>query len=256
MAAGVEQLRGQRRRGGGRLARHLPSLRDRLRRRDREQPAAGRPGSSCCCRPSSSRSRRRRVGPRATADSSTPTGCPRRSRRSPPAGRSCFSSGARTSRWADGCAGRLAASSVERASSCAHRRRSRPRFARLGARDVRIVPSGVEIPAATVPPATPTARAVRRAPLRGEGCAGAGARRRRGCRSSWSATARSGSCFPPTVRLRPSRVRSVSGSTALLWSSSPRDVRATGWPPARRWPTGGQWSRRGSGGWSTQSRTG
>ena len=64
----VEELRARRRRRDGRLARVVPALRHRLRRRDREQPARRARGGCCCCRCSCSRSRARRGGRARDAD--------------------------------------------------------------------------------------------------------------------------------------------------------------------------------------------
>ena len=76
VADAVERVRGGGRRGGGRLAGALPPLRDRLRRRDRQQPArralAGGAAARCSWPPTGGRPAR----PRATPTSCTPTGCP------------------------------------------------------------------------------------------------------------------------------------------------------------------------------------
>ena len=119
-------------RGACRLARRLPALRHRLRGRDREQPprrAVEAPRAAAL--PPRVRARRAQGLPRLPT-SCTRTGCPRRSRRSPPGSRSCSSSGAPTSASRGGCGPSRVSSSAAPESWSAPRRRSPRTHVRSG----------------------------------------------------------------------------------------------------------------------------
>ncbi len=115
-AAGVEVRR--------RLARELPPLRHRLRRRDRQQPTRGAvEGRGAAALPPRVRSRSAAGGARQPT-SSTRTGCRARSPRSRRGSRSCSSSGARTSPSRAAYDRSRGGSSGARGSSSARRRPS------------------------------------------------------------------------------------------------------------------------------------
>ena len=233
---GVEALRAAGHRRDGRLARDVPPLRDRLRRRHRQQPP---PASMARLRAPAvppllhagcaARGERRRRRPCPLAAVGDPGARDR-------GGRSCSSSGARTSRSRAvlGGSARVARASC-RLVVCASRALAEDARV-LGARDVRVVPSGVAC----------RRRCRRRTSLR-MSSSSVGCRRRRACvssprprascRSSSSVTGRSGRCSrsgPDSSRRR----SSATGTGARRSSSCRRGARDTASRPARRWRTG------------------
>ena len=244
----VEAVRARGRGGRGRLAGVVPPLRDRLRPRDRREPApaavarAAAAGVPLQLRAGGAAGgARRRPRPRALAPV-------RRSPRSRPGSRSSSSSGAPTS----------SSRGARRGSSGRSLRRARLAIAasefladaarELGAREVRVIPSGVEIPETVGEPDEPphVLFVGRLSPEKGilefleatEGLprviVGAGPVRRVPRRSASSR--------------RRARRRTTSARRS---SASRRGARATASSRARRWRTAGRWSRRASAGSST-----
>ncbi len=253
MRDGVEALRPRASRSR-RLARRLPALRDRLRRRDRQQPprrAVEGPRPAALPR---SGSRARRAGPRGMPTSCTRTGCPRRSRRSRRASRSCSSSGARTSRSLAVRAARATPRRSCAVSSSSRRRRSPRTRGALGAHDVRVDPDGVRDPGGG-----------RRAGRARRTCStSAGCRRRRACATSprrpsacrsWSsATGRCGTLFPQAVGfVPPAELGPFYERAAVVVVPSRRE--GYGVVAREAMAHGDRSSRPRSAGWSTRSRT-
>ena len=125
----------------------------------------------------------------------------------------------------------------------------------LGARDVRVIPSGVAIPERVAEPDEPP-HALYVGRLSEE----------KGVRELAEAAAGLPlvvvgdgplrSLLPADRRLRPAGAARAATTSAPRWSSSRRGGRVTAWSPARRWPTDDRWSRRRSAACSTRSRTG
>ncbi len=153
VADAVEHVRERRRRGRGRLAGVVPALRARLRARDRREHPRAAVARCCSCRSFSGRFAARRR--RATAISSTRTGSPRARSRRRCGSRSSCRCGGRTSSSRAVCPGscgwilRRARLVIAASSFLADEARA------LGAREVRVVPSGVAIPPSVGPPEEP-----------------------------------------------------------------------------------------------------
>ena len=125
----------------------------------------------------------------------------------------------------------------------------------LGARDVRVVPSGVELPRRGRGAAGTAARALRRTSLAREGRRWSSSRRARDCRSSSSATGRCGAACP--VRSGSSRRRSSArGSSGPPSWCVPSRREGYGVVARQAMAWGGRSSPRGSAGSRTRSRTG
>ena len=180
---------------------------------------------------------------------------PSASRRSRPGSRSCSRCGAPTSSSPaaprGSCGRSLRRARVVIAASAFLGRGG----AALGAREVRVIPTGVEIPAEVgEPDEPPHVLFVGRLSeekgilefLGGDGGPAAGDRRRR-------PAARPGA---GGGRLRPARRARRRTTSGRRSSACRRGGRATAWWRARRWRTGGRWSRRRSAGSPTRSRTG
>ena len=165
----VEQLRAAGRRRRGRVARVVPALRDRVRRRHRRQPEAGAVEGRCCCPLFPFAFARAARRPPGTPIWCTPTGCPRASPGSPTASRSSSRSGGRTSSSRGVHAGSFGPCSAVPGSTLAASDALAAAARALGARDVRVVPSGVEIPERVGPADEPPHVALRRTSLGGEG---------------------------------------------------------------------------------------
>ena len=202
---GVEALRARGHRRARRLACGVPPLRDRLRRRDRQQPRAAPWKAARAAALPARRSRARRVGRRAKPTSSTRTGCRARCPHWRPGSRSCSSSGARMLRSRERMRP-LARWLVRRARGRrvrldrARRRRSRARRAGCSRDPERR--------------RDPRHRSASRTSRR-TSCTWVASRRRRAfasspkpraaCRSSSSATARFARCSPTRVGFVPPR---------------------------------------------------
>ena len=131
------------------------------------------------------------------------TGFRRRSPASRRASRSCSRPGARTSSSRSACRGSSGRSSAGRASSSAPRPRLPPTAGALGARDVRVIPSGVDLPGRGRHARGAAARPLCWAPLGGEGHSRSRRGGRRAARSSSSATARCATSCPSAVGFVP-----------------------------------------------------
>ena len=170
------------------------------------------------------------------------------------ASRSCSRCGARTSSSRGARRGSRGRSCAARGVVIAASSFLAREAAALGARDVRVIPSGVEIPAEVGEPDEPphVLFVGRLSEEKGildfleatEGLprviVGDGPLRDR---------------VPGGGRLRPAGRARRRTTSAPRSCASRRGARATAWSRARRWPTAGPSSRRGSAGWWTRSRT-